>query len=103
MNNDVLRERVAALIHLQWRLYMGYHLNKFKKIDGRLSISEEYWTALRDQIGKTYQELSEPEKELDRIEADKVIALFEAEDILSSEAALASEYGPDWLKIIGIG
>ena len=73
-----MREQLAELAHKQWSGWIYYMFGKSKLLpDGRLIIPKwavDRWTR---QADTPYAELSEKEKDSDRTEADKFIALFE--------------------------
>lgn len=74
---DNLREQLAALAHEQWSAWMRYMLGKcLVNEDGSLTIPAAYYQALFRQMTTPYAELGEHEKESDREEADKVLALI---------------------------
>lgn len=104
MNEQELREQLAALAHEQWCGWMAYLFKQgTTNSDGSFTIrpwAVERWVR---QMGIPYVDLPEEEKQSDRAEADKMLALFEAEDLRRAERDLASEYGPGWRKSIGLG
>jgi hypothetical protein len=73
---DEMREQLAALIHQQWCAYMAYHLAQCERADGSFAIPYEYHRALKRLINTPYAELTDGEKESDREEADKVLAVI---------------------------
>lgn len=78
---DPREEALAALAHEQWSGWMEYLFDKCEGSyeDGSLTIPEEYVTRWKRQINTSYAELPEEEKESDRIEARKVLALLKGE------------------------
>jgi len=77
-----LEEEIADLCHKQWSNWMKYLFSKcydFKL--GLLIIPEEYVKGLKKQINTEYKDLSEEEKESNRIEARKFIKLFKRKNI----------------------
>ncbi len=72
-----LREQIADLQHQQWAGWTEYMFSKCtKNEDGTLTIptwAVERWTR---QINTPYNQLSESEKDSDRVEAYKVLELF---------------------------
>jgi hypothetical protein len=76
---DGVREALAELIHDdQWSGWMNYFTGKCQvNDDGSLTVPAGYIAALRRQMMTPYHELSEAEKDSDRQEADKVLALIE--------------------------
>lgn len=92
-------EILAELCHDQWSGWMKYQFGKFHKLDSytmyggddfRL-LPQEFWDRWTRQMNTPYAELSEPEKESDRTEARKFIALFDAE---------GAKYGDDMASMI---
>lgn len=79
-HTDEFRERLAALCHEQWSGWMEYLFD-----DARGSASQtKAWTIhakscrrWRRQMSIPYADLSEAEKESDRKEADRFLALLE--------------------------
>ena len=102
-----IREKVADLCHKQWSGWMLYlfQKGKFNK-DGTFTISKlatERWSR---QSVTEYKDLSEEEKELDRIEADKFIKLFGIDENKLVSAAThrpchSAEHDPNNGKIHG--
>ena len=82
MNNNELREQLAALCHDQWSGWMKYLFSKCQSEyinnnpTGNFIMPE--WSANRwqRQVNTPYSELSHEEKESDRKEADKFIKLI---------------------------
>lgn len=74
MTNDPLVEKLAALSHEQWAGWAQWMLDKWTSVHPSGETSPERW---RRQIATQYADLSEAEKESDRIEACKVIALVD--------------------------
>lgn len=76
-DQDILREQLAALAHEQWCGWMRYMFERSsERIDGTVIIPRglvERWTR---QMETAYADLPEDEKESDRTEADKVLALL---------------------------
>lgn len=77
---EELREKLADLSHEQWSGWMRYLFSKcLKNNDGSVTIpawAVERWTR---QMNTPYDQLPESEKESDRVEADKVLALIKEE------------------------
>lgn len=75
---DSLRERFAAQAHEAWSGWMR-HLFHHGAVSvtsrGEVIIPGEYAASLRRQMNTPYAELSEAEKESDRAEADKYLAI----------------------------
>ena len=75
---DNLREKLAELAHEQWSGWMKYLFAQMEQ--GKYCLlmpgwAEERW---KRQMRTPYAELSEQEKESDRKEADRVLALLSA-------------------------
>ena len=72
------REPLSAYAHEAWAAYMDYFLNKCLPVQqtGALIVPAAYVAALRRQIATPYAELHDAEKDGDRAEADKMIAVF---------------------------
>ena len=66
---ETLKEQLAELEHKQWSHWTKYMLENQRKIMNRIR-----W---KRQMRTPYTELTEEEKDLDRIWADKVLDLFE--------------------------
>lgn len=90
MDEKIRREEIAELCHRQWTGWMEY---LFKKCD-MIPESEMYATSddykipvihadlyrrWKRQIETEYKDLSEKEKESDRIEADKFLSIIDKE------------------------
>ena len=77
--SKALREALATLAHEQWSGWMDY-LFQFISVDinGRWVLDRQKAERWNRQRRTPYIELSEREKESDRIEADKVLALMAA-------------------------
>lgn len=74
---EKFREIAAALCHEQWSGWMLYLFGRLqRKNDGSYVVSPEYADNLMRQQTTAYENLSETEKKIDRIEADKFIRLF---------------------------
>ena len=79
-----MREKVAELCHSQWADWMDYLFEKsipykpgeVQNYEGSLIIPKWAVDRWKRQTNTPYTELSEDEKESDRKEADKFIALF---------------------------
>ena len=78
--SDDLRERLAALAHEQWRDWMRYFLGKCGGLpNGAYVVPANYAANLRALMDTPYAELPEAQKDSDRAEADKVLALLEVQ------------------------
>lgn len=78
-DDSLLREKLAELAHNQWAGWMEYLFFKSKQVDGCVIIpawANERW---RKQVATRYADLSEEEKDSDRNEADKFLAVFNAQ------------------------
>lgn len=70
------REELAALCHEQWAGWHEYLLSKaHKNPDGSVTIPKQFADRWERQMCTAYAELSEAEKNSDRAEADKFLAL----------------------------
>ena len=77
--NAELREKLAAVQHEIWAHWMKYLFSVTCARGGEHTICYETAKRWKRQIGMPYNELSEREKESDRDQADKVLAIFSAE------------------------
>ncbi len=68
-----LRDKIGALTHEQWSGWMKYLFSKCHKIGDKIIIPDWAIKRWNRQIDTPYFELTEEEKESDRIEADKFI------------------------------
>ena len=72
-----MREKLAELAHNQWSGWMEYLFSKGKfNADGTWTMPEWAVTRWYIQKGTPYSRLSEKEKESDREEADKFLAVL---------------------------
>lgn len=69
---DELRENLADYAHRAWSGWMEY---LFSKCDGQ-TIPDWAWERWKRQAQTAYVDLSEDEKNSDRVEADKIIAIL---------------------------
>jgi len=77
MNNYILFENCANLCHVQWSGWMKYLFEKGKfNDDGTFTINADSVERWVRQMNTNYLELSNSEKESDRIEARKFFELF---------------------------
>lgn len=78
--NECLREELSELSHKQWTGWMEYLFGKCKRNpSGHMEIPKwaiERWVR---QIHTAYKDLPEEEKEEDRKEADKILAVINKE------------------------
>ncbi len=70
------REELANLCHDQWSGWMKYLFSKCVTTGQNVTIPDYYFDRRYQQMNTTYSDLSEREKEPDRIEADKFIELL---------------------------
>lgn len=76
-NASVLVEKLAALAHEQWSEWNEYAFSKGTfNLDGTWTMPTWAVERWKRQMTTSYDELSEVEKESDRIEARKVLALL---------------------------
>jgi len=74
---DALRESLAALSHAQWAGWMDYLFGLSVEMpNGTVVIPKALVARWKRQMATKYALLSEGEKDSDRTEADKVIALL---------------------------
>jgi hypothetical protein len=76
-----LRERLADLAHQQWSDWMRYFFGKCYYVSEQgaeesMLVPGDYVENLQHQMATVYAGLTEEEKEFDRAEADKVLALL---------------------------
>lgn len=72
-----LREKLAALAHEQWALWMHYLFSKGEfNDDGSWTMPKWAVDRWMRQMGTFYKDLPEDEKESDRKEADKVLSIL---------------------------
>jgi hypothetical protein len=72
-----LREALADLAHQQWSGWMDYLFSKCEmNEDGTATIPAWAVERWQHQIKTPYRELSEPEKNNDRHEADRVLLII---------------------------
>lgn len=80
MNDDV-REQLADYAHAAWSGWMEYLFSKCLNgsvIQGSAVIPPECVERWTRQMNTSYADLPENEKESDRAEADRMLAIFEA-------------------------
>jgi hypothetical protein len=70
-----VREELAALCHEQWAGWMVYLFAKCERPDGSVLIAPAYAEALRTLTRTPYADLPESQKDNDRKEADRILAL----------------------------
>lgn len=72
-----MRELLAALAHDQWSGWMGYMFGlSVKNADGSITIPADKAARWTRQMTTPYTDLPDHERESDRVEADKVLALL---------------------------
>jgi len=72
------REALAALAHIMWAGWMTYLFEKCEcTADGQAVIPAELVERWQGQIATPYKSLSETEKQSDRVQADKMLAIIE--------------------------
>lgn len=72
-----MREELASLVHELWSEWIHYVASKSTfNLDGSMTISA--WAVRRRerQMNTSYADLTEEEKDSDRREADRILALF---------------------------
>lgn len=79
-----LRELIAAECHSQWAGWTRYQFTKLERGQGSALVVPgalvERWTR---QMETPYDQLPESERESDRVEADKIIALLNQKGYIS--------------------
>lgn len=76
--NDELREQLAALAHEQWSGWMRYLFSRgtFNDYDGTWAMPRWAVERWKRQLETDYADLPDYEKDADRAEADKVLAIL---------------------------
>lgn len=75
---NALRENAADLAHQQWAGWMRYLFSKCHELpDGSLVIPPGCVARWARQMATEYCDLPDGEKESDRLEADRILALFQ--------------------------
>ena len=76
--NNFLREHIANIQHEIWAHWMRYLFSVCQENpDGSFTVPAEKAQRWLRQIDTPYTELSEPEKDSDREQADKILALLD--------------------------
>ena len=76
-----MREKLAELCHDQWSGWMKHMFSKCNVTKkGIVKIPLVYANAIKRQMNTSYENLSENEKNSDRKEADKFLAIFTKEN-----------------------
>ncbi len=87
--NDKMREALAEYAHDSWSGWMKYLAEKTTfNADGTATIPAWAVTRWNRQMHTPYADLPEPEKESDRVEADKIIAITQDADSELGDAHL---------------
>jgi hypothetical protein len=74
---DGIRDELAALAHAQWSGWMRHLFSKCRELpDGSLAIPPALVARWARQMVSDYEALPEQERKSDRVEADKVIGIF---------------------------
>lgn len=103
MTDNQLVEKIAELCHDQWSGWMKYFLGKCHyDSNGNIVIHRDYVDSLKLQINAKYKELSEIDKDKDRREGNRFLDIFNKYIESKNEESMLSEYGPDYMKIIGL-
>jgi len=77
-NKEIIIEELAEAVHNSWSGWMEYLFDKSKQNkDGSVTISKSSVDGWKRQMKTPYKELSEKEKESDRIEAIKYYDIIE--------------------------
>ena len=89
-----MREKLAEYAHNAWSGWMKYLFEKsVQNADGTVTIPTWAVIRWRRQMNTQYEALPEGDKELDRLEADKMLAILEPSNTASSLTAPASSAG----------
>jgi len=72
---DDYREQLAALCHEQWSGWMRYFFDKCTQTPEGMLVPVGYVLSLRSLIDTPYADLPEGQKDNDRQEADRILAL----------------------------
>ena len=73
---DELREAVADQCHRHWAKTVRHILsNGTPTGDGGITLPAEYVRSLSEQFGRRYRDMTEPERDYDRKEADAILAI----------------------------
>ena len=82
MTDEQKREALAAYAHTAWSGWMEYLFSKCigPESDGGLIIPRDSVDRWLRQANTAYADLPEEEKESDRAEADKILAILEGRD-----------------------
>ena len=83
-----MKEKIANLCHEQWAGWMQYLFSKGEFMDKDGTWVMPAWAVERwqRQMNTPYEQLSEEEKNSDRTEADKFLALFPMTSIIPEDA-----------------
>lgn len=73
--NDELIERLAELAHDSWAGWTGWMFEKWDQTHANGETFQQRWVR---QMATSYADLTEAEKESDRAEARKVVAIIDA-------------------------
>lgn len=97
MNDDALREQLAAIEHERWAHWQRYlHSRCVRNPDGSLTIPADLVERWESQIATPYEELTEAEKESDRSEVARYWPLVESYALNDQTAkAQLSSYGAE--------
>lgn len=106
-----MREKLAALAHESWSGWMQYLFNRTQR-SSRLApghecvISHEDAKRWQRQMNTPYADLPESEKASDRAEADKMLAVLQAECLHANHEnttiqSLGGRYSSEWCEDCG--
>lgn len=88
------KEALAAYSHDAWRFWMYYLFSKsILNADGTVTIPAEFVSRWERQTETEYAQLPEYEKESDRVEADKILAICKPEQTAELERKLKMAEG----------
>ena len=75
--SDELREQLAALAHAQWSGWMVYLFGlSHSSGDGTITLPAALVARWQGQMATPYAELTEREKDSDRVEADRILTII---------------------------
>lgn len=78
MSERELREKLADYAHNAWSGWMRYQFERCERLeDGRVAFHPESLKRWVRQMNTAYVDLPESEKESDRAEADRILAIIE--------------------------
>ena len=83
MNDNKLREALAEVSHEIWAHWMTYLFSKcYYPTKAEMTIPEEFSERWYDQMETPYADLTEHEKDSEREQADKIIAVLKGQKVI---------------------